>query len=156
VLLAIASVALAFDPPNSTVSVSAGLGGEALALGVRGEAWLGDELSGELGVTTDPDFAIFGADLALRWRPDIVCIACDRRALGTFGIGVGGFLTPDLQLEDPWQWAVGPDAIATFVYWFDTAHGLTVSVRGGGGPKFNGTEMDGAAGWGIGSVGFAF
>ncbi|MEQ1570673.1 MAG: hypothetical protein ABMA64_33905 [Myxococcota bacterium] len=146
------TAAVAYQPPNSTLSASAGT---PWLVGGRGEAWYADELSIEVGAGID-DPGPVGIDAALRWRPDAICVACDRRAMLTFGVGVGAVLHPDFAFEDPLPWAVGPDAIATFVYWFSPAYGLAISGRGGAGPRFAGTSLDGVEPWGFGAIGIAF
>lgn len=158
-LLALTSMAVAHQPPNSVLGVTVGATADgAFGLGGRGEAWIADEVSVELGMTTDPDFAGFGADLALRWRPDALCFACDRRVLATFGVGIAGSTVPDVKLASPWPWAVGPDVVGTVVYWLSPTYGLALSLRGGGGPRFVGDALDAAepAGWGFATLGLAF
>lgn len=158
-LLAVVSVAFAFQQPNSVLGVTVGAGPEGeVELGGRGEAWLADELSVELGVTTPTTLDRWTADAAVRWRPDVLCLACEERALVSFGVGVGGFVVPDVTLEGPWSWTVGPDLAATFVYWAAPSMGLSVCARGGFGGRVVGEAIDDAAltGWGYASVGLAF
>jgi hypothetical protein len=159
VLLVWSTAAFAFQPPNTWFGVTAGASPAGVVFGARGEAWLYDEVSVELGAATDADLDALHADLAFRWRPDGLCFGCDGRTQVTFGVGLAGFTTPDLQLDGPWAWAVGPDLVGTFVQWLGPAQGLTVSLRGGGGAAAVGDPRDSAlepTGWVFGSVGLAF
>ena len=78
----------------------------AVLIGGRGEAWFADELSAELGAGTLGEVGDgFGVDTAVRWRPDILCIGCEYRVAVSFGVGIGGTITPDPQFDGPWAFA---------------------------------------------------
>src|SRR5687767_13848408 len=96
-LFAAAALAQGYRSPNSTVGVSVGT---PWLVSLRGEAWVGDEASFEVGVGTlgAVDQQI-GLDWAIRWRPDFACFGCDGRVLATLGVGVGGLVTSDLALD---------------------------------------------------------
>lgn len=155
ITLLLAPAALAYQPPNSTLGAS--LGYPSL-VGGRGEAWLADELSAEIGAGTLGAADPFGFDLTFRWRPDILCLACDKRALVTFGIGVGSTIIPPVGFEGPWAFAVGPDLAATAVYWLSPSLGLSLSAHGGVGPGWVGDALDEitVTPWGFGSFGLGF
>ena len=155
-LLSIAVPALAWEPPNSTLGVS---GGTPWLVGARGEAWFADELSAEVGAGTLGEVGEgFGVDTAVRWRPDLLCFGCEYRVALSLGVGIGGLVEPDLQLDGPWAFAVGPDLAATFVYWFSPTYGLAVSARGGIGAGWSGDAFDEIAPrpWAFGTIGLAF
>ena len=149
-------VALAYEPPNSTLGVSVGT---PWLVGGRGEAWFADELSAELGGGTLGDVGTgFGLDTAVRWRPDVLCLGCEYRVSVTFGVGIAGLVEPAPGFDGPWAFAVGPDLIGTFVYWFSPTYGLALSARGGAGPGWVGDDFDAITlrPWAFGTVGLAF
>jgi hypothetical protein len=141
--------------PNSTIGASVG---SPYLLGGHGEAWLADEASVEVGAGALGGVEPFGFDATLRWRPDILCLACGRRALVTLGVGVGTVVVPSVGFEGPWSFAAGPDLAATAVYWMSPAVGLALSVHGGIGPGWEGTAFDEitVAPWGFATAGLAF
>lgn len=161
-LLSAAAVAQGYQAPNSTLGV--GVGVPWLA-SVRGEAWVGDEASFEVGVgTLGLVEENLGLDTAVRWRPDFACFGCDGRVLATLGAGVGAIVTTDIDLsggkafDDPWAFAVGPDVAATGTYWFTPTIGFAVTGRGGIGASWVGdgfTDL-GAAYWAHLTAGLAF
>lgn len=162
ILLALYDTALAAPPetpghqqPNSTLGVS--IGSPSL-IGGHGEAWLADELSIEIGAGALGSVEPFSFDATVRWRPDILCLACGHRALVTIGIGVGSVIVPSVGFEGPWSFAVGPDLAATGVYWMSPAVGLALSLHGGVGPRWEGTAFDAleVGPWGFATVGLAF
>jgi hypothetical protein len=111
-------------------------------VGGRGEAWLAEGVSGELGAGTLGEVGdAVGFDWALRWRPDFACLNCGEQVLATFGLGVGGLVVPDFQLEDPWELAVGPDLAATGVVWLSKRVGIHLTGRVGVGPGWLGTDF---------------
>lgn len=145
-----------YQPPNSTLGASVGT---PWLVGGRGEAWFADELSAEIGAGTFGAVEDgFGLDLAVRWRPDGLCLGCDRRALVTIGLGLGGTIEPAPGFDGPWQFAAGPDLAVTFVYWFGPTYGLAISARGGGGPGWTGDRFDELTPtpWAFGTLGLAF
>ena len=145
-----------FQAPNSILAV--GVGTPSL-LSVRGEAWLGDEVEGELGVGVDGfDDPAFGADYAVRWRPDFTCFGCGGRVLVTLGLGLGGTVGPPPGFEGPWAFAAGPDLAGNLVAWVGPTVGLELGLRGGVGPGWVGTAFDRVAvrQWAIVSAGVAF
>lgn len=145
-----------YQTPNSTIGPSVGL---PWLIGGRGEAWFADELSVELGAGTLGQVGDgFGMDAALRWRPDALCFGCEARTLLTLGVGVGSTIEPAPGFDGPWQFAVGPDLVATFIYWFGPTYGLAISARGGAGAGWEGTAIDepSFAPWAFGTVGLAF
>ncbi|MEZ4238691.1 MAG: hypothetical protein R3F59_21575 [Myxococcota bacterium] len=145
-----------YQPPNSTLGVS---GGTPWLVGARGEAWFADELSGEIGGGTLGEVDDnFGVDFAVRWRPDALCFGCESRALLTFGVAVAALIEPAPGFEGPWDFAVGPDLAATFVYWFGPTYGLAISARGGVGAGWTGDVFDEVTPrpWGFGTLGLAF
>lgn len=162
-----AAAAPAYNTPNSLLGVS---GGTPTVVSVRGEAWMSEAASFEVGggVTAgmldawldgtegNGDAPIF--DAALRWRPRFLCVGCGERVLGTFGLGVGSVVRPDPELLGPWTWAAGPDVVATMVIWSTPTFGWHVSARGGGGAQFLGNNFrdPSPAFWAFGSVGMAF
>lgn len=130
------SAALASPPaagwhrPNTLL----GVGGSPWGLSVRGETWLATEITGELGVGLrdfDPEQPV--GDWALRWRPRFACFGCGERLLATLGVGVGGTILPDLS-GGPWGLGLGPDLVATGIWWASPGTGLQVSARAGFGP----------------------
>lgn len=171
VLHFLGSAALAAPPsystPNSLIGVS---GGTPAVLSVRGEAWMAEGASFEIGggvplrtvnawldnESLGPEPVIF--DAALRWRPRFLCVGCGRRVLGTFGLGLGAVVTPDVELLGPWTWALGPDAVATVVAWSTPTVGWHASLRLGGGAEWQGQELRSPrpAFWGMGTLGMAF
>jgi hypothetical protein len=145
-----------FQPPNSIIGVSVGY---PWLIGGRGEAWFADEGSVELGAGTAGDVGdTLGTDWAVRWRPDFACLNCGEQILVTFGLGLGGLVVPDLQLDGPWEFAVGPDLVATGVLWFSTTVGFQLSGRVGIGPGWVGDEFDAieAKPWAFLTAGLAF
>lgn len=146
-----------YQSPNSVVGVGAGT---PSLLSVRGEAWFAEEATFELGIGVPQGFDVASptADVALRWRPDIACINCGGRVLANFGIGAGSVFGPQDGFGGPWAFAVGPDVAGTGVYWLSSQLGLQVSLRGGFGPAWVGTDFDAidTAGWFMGSAGLAF
>lgn len=155
-MILLVPAAYAWQPPNSTLGASVGLPN---TLGGHGEAWFADELSLAVGAGTTmdpPKDTPMGMDAAFRWHPEPLCLLCDRRAMVTLAVGAGCVVLPDVQLDAPWDWAVGPELSATFVYWFSPAYGLSVTANGGGGPALHGTQMDGARPWMFGTLGLAF
>src|SRR5205085_678083 len=140
-----------YQSPNATVGVSVGT---PWLVSVRGESWFADEASFEIGVGSfGAADSLIGLDYAIRWRPDFACFGCETRVLGTFGLGLGGTITSDIDLDggsafdDPWGWAVGPDLAGTFTYWLSPTIGLTLTGRGGGG-RGSGAGGRGGRGWG--------
>ncbi|MCB9673381.1 MAG: hypothetical protein H6734_28215 [Alphaproteobacteria bacterium] len=126
--------------PNALVGVSVGTPN---LVSVRGAMWIGDEAEVEAGVgLPDPADPFPAADLAFRWRPDFACIGCGGRVLGTFGVGVGGLVTPPPDFDGPWAFAVGPDLAANLVWWASNKWGLQVGGRVGFGPAWVGTDFD--------------
>lgn len=158
-VLIFASTAFAqqgYPSPNSTLGVSVGT---PWLLGGRAEAWFADEASFEAGAGTLGAIGDgLGVDWAIRWRPDFVCIACDQRVQGSFGVGVGGLVTPDFTFDGPWAFAVGPDLVGTFVFWIDTKIGLQASGRAGVGAGWVGDDFSEVAAepWLFLTVGMAF
>ncbi|MBX2799560.1 MAG: hypothetical protein KTR31_17925 [Myxococcales bacterium] len=165
-LLTSLAAAQNFQSPNSTIAVS---GGSPSALSLRGEAWLGASTSGEIGVGLPADQLtnLFGDesgavapifDWALRWRPKPLCFGCGQRALISLGVGLGGTVTPDLELVGPWTYSAGLDLAGTGVYWFSPTFGLQATLRAGGGPQWVGPNLDEPepAVWLFGGVGLAF
>jgi hypothetical protein len=161
-LLAVAALSEAeaqsqgYQSPNSTIGASVGT---PWLVGGRGEAWFADELSAEIGAGTLGAVGDgFGLDAAVRWRPDGLCFGCTSRALLTLGIGIGGTIEPAPEFDGPWQFAVGPDVAATFVYWFGPTYGLAISARGGVGPGWTGDVFDELTPepWAFGTLGLAF
>ena len=149
-------LASAYEPPNSTLGVSVGT---PWLIGGRGEAWFADELSAELGAGTLGEVGNgFGLDTAVRWRPDILCFGCEFRLQLTFGIGIGALVVPDLELDGPWAFAVGPDLAGTFVYWFGPTYGLAISARAGMGAGWVGDDFSELTPkpWAWGTIGLAF
>jgi len=150
----------AYQVPNTVVGLSFGTVGTPV-LGVRGEAWFADEGSFELGanalLASDVDDVLV-ADWAIRWRPDFACLNCGEQVLVTFGLGLGGLVAPDLELDGPWSFAVGPDLVATGVVWFSTNVGFQLSGRFGIGPGWEGDNFDEieATPWAFLSLGLAF
>ena len=146
-----------YQSPNSLVGVGAGT---PSIVSLRGEAWFAEEASFEVGLGLPSDFELsnMNADAALRWRPDIACIGCGGRILATFGLGVGSVFGPSDGFGGPWAFAVGPDLIGTGIYWLTPQLGAQLSLRGGFGPAWVGTNFDdvGTAGWFMGSAGLAF
>ena len=144
-LAAAAQAQQGYQSPNSTLGVGVGT---PWLVSVRGEAWVGDEASFEVGVgalgAVDPDL---GLDWAVRWRPDFGCFGCSGRVLVTLGAGVGGLVTSDLSLDggsafdEPWGFAVGPDLAATFTYWFTPTMGFMLSGRAGIGGAWVGDDL---------------
>jgi len=161
-LAAGAAYAQGYQSPNSTVGV--GVGTPWLA-SVRGAAWVGDEVSFDLGVGTlglvDQNL---GFDTAAHWRPDFACFGCEGRVLATVGLGVGGIVTSDIDLsggpafDDPWAFAVGPDLVATGTYWLTPTIGLMASGRVGIGAAWVGDDFSeiGAGTWAFLTAGLAF
>jgi hypothetical protein len=144
--------------PSSVVGISAG---SPSLLSVRGEQWLADDIEAEVGaglraLEVEPVSAAF--DWALRWRPDVACLGCGGRALVSFGVGPGGTVVPGPGFEGPIAFAVGGDVGANLVIWLNPNLGLNLSGRGGGGVGWTGSAVGdlAGAGWGMGTVGFAF
>lgn len=145
-----------YQSPNSIVGVSAGT---PLTLSLRGEAWMADEIEGELGVGfRNLDDLDLGFDYAVRWRPDIGCIGCGGRVLLSLGVGPGGLVLPPPGFDGAWSFAVGGDLGANLVFWMSPTVGLDLSVRGGGGAAWTGTDLGdlSGTGWVMGTVGLAF
>lgn len=145
-----------FKWPNSLVGVT---GGTPMLLGLRGEQWLSDDVTGELGVgVTTVDDLELAFDWAFRWRPDFACLGCGTKALVTIGVGPGGTVIPPAGFDGPWVYSVGLDLGVNGVAWVGPAIGLTAGVRVGGGAQVEGTEFDDLAGtgWVMGSAGLAF
>ena len=156
-----------FHTPNSLIGVS---GGIPSVVSLRGEAWMTEGATFEVGVGAPLPLlnawldgtagrgepAVF--DGALRWRPRFLCVGCGQRVLGTFGVGLGGLVTPAPELLGPWRWAVGPDVAATLVAWSTPEVGWQLSARVGGGPEFVGNRFrePQPALWAFGTVGMAF
>jgi hypothetical protein len=145
-----------FQSPNSILAVSVG---SPTLLSIRGSAWLGDEIEGELGVGADQfDDLVLGFDYALRWRPDFACFGCGERVLVTIGLGIGGTVVPPPGFDGPWAFSAGPDLAANLVGWVSPTVGLQLGVRGGIGPAWVGTEFGEfeVEPWGFVSAGVAF
>lgn len=146
-----------YQAPNSIIGV--GVGYPTLVT-ARGEAWIGDQVSTEIGVTWPTTLPIqsLTIDTALRWRPDALCIGCGGRGLLGFGLGVGGYVVPDLTLTDAWGFAAGGDLASTAVFWFTPTFGAQASARVGAGPGWVGDASAGLAPtvWTHGTVGLAF
>lgn len=155
ILLLCLPTARAYQPPNSTLSAS--IGYPALLSG-RGEAWLADELSVEIGAGALGEVDPFGFDTSIRWRPDLLCFACGQRALVTLGFGAGGVINPPVGFDGPWAFAAGPDVAVTAIYWFSPVVGLSLSAHGGVGPGFVGDDFGDVSvePWGFGGLGLAF
>lgn len=153
------AAALAASPtgwhrPNSLVGVGVSPQGPS----VRGEAWLATEITGELGVgLRDFDTERPMGDWALRWRPRFACFGCGERLLATLGVGVGGTVLPDLS-GGPWGLGLGPDVVATGIWWASRSTGVQVSARAGFGPvvSTDGFEVDVVEPWFTLSAGLAF
>jgi hypothetical protein len=157
ILAASAAFGQSYQSPNSMVGVSVGT---PSLVSLRGEAWVAREASFELGVGApqDFDFEQLDLDVAIRWRPSIACINCGGRVLGTFGLGVGSVMGPEAGFDGPWAFAVGPDLVGSGVYWLSSQIGVQLSLRGGYGAAWTGTDFDqvGGAGWFFGTLGLAF
>jgi hypothetical protein len=143
-----------YTPPNNTVHAAVGT---PYLLSVQAEQWFADQVSAQIGVGTDGAFESFGADWAIRWRPDFACFNCGERALVTLGVGPGGVIDANFAGEE-WGFVVGGDLDATGVYWFSTSVGFTLSVHGGLGAGWLGTSFDAIEPgyWLFGGAGLAF
>jgi hypothetical protein len=150
-----ASAQEAPDYPSPNTLLWASVGTPWLA-SVRGEAWLADEVTGELGVGGFGDDTL-GLDWAIRWRPEFLCFGCGGSDLLTIGIGPGGLVAPPVDRDD-WGVAVGGDLGIAYVHWLSKQTGLTVAGRGGAGAAFVDADIQGAGfgWWGFGGVGLAF
>jgi hypothetical protein len=144
-----------FPWPNSMIGFSVGT---PWLVGGRAEAWLADAVSGELGAGTLGEVEDIGFDWAIRWRPDFACLNCGEQVLATFGVGIGGLVVPDLQLEDPWELAVGPDLSVSGIVWVSSRVGFHLTGRAGVGPGWVGTDFSEieARPWAFLSTGLAF
>lgn len=142
-----------FQPPNTLVWASVG---QPWVLSVRGEAWLADEITGELGVGGLGDDAL-GLDWAIRWRPDALCIGCGGSDLLTIGLGPGGLVAPPVERDD-WGVVLGGDLGVAYVHWLSKKTGLTVAGRGGAGAAFVDADIGNSelGWWAFGGVGLAF
>ncbi|HHO53116.1 MAG TPA: hypothetical protein ENK18_20135 [Deltaproteobacteria bacterium] len=156
-LASLSAAAQHYQAPNSIVGVGVGY---PTLITARGEAWIGDQVSTEIGVTWPSTIPIqsLTIDTALRWRPDALCIGCGGRGLLSFGAGAGGYVVPDLTLTESWRFAAGGDLVGTAVFWINTTFGLQASARAGGGPGWVGLGTTGItpAIWAHGTVGLAF
>lgn len=143
-----------YQPPNTTVQAALGT---PYLVALRGEQWLAEGVSGQLGVAADSTFESFGGTWAVRWRPDFACINCGERIMVTLGLGPGGLVGADFD-GGPWGFTVGGDLDATGVYWFSTSVGLSVSVNGGLGASWIGTDFGAldTTPWFYGALGLAF
>ena len=144
-----------FPWPNSMIGFSVGT---PWLVGGRAEAWLADTVSGELGAGTLGAVEDVGFDFAIRWRPDFACLNCGERVLATIGLGIGGLVVPDFQLEDPWELAVGPDLSASGIVWLSSRVGIHLTGRAGVGPGWVWTDFSEveARPWAFLSTGLAF
>lgn len=158
VALLLAAPAHAWEPPNALVGVGIGA---PWGVSVRGEAFLAEQVSGELGVGLN-DFSLDTpmADWALRWRPDLVCFGCDQKLQASLGIGIGGTVRvdPEEGFAGTWSLGVGPDLVASGVYWFSSNAGLQLTGRVGFGPTLltDGFAVDVVEPWAMISAGLAF
>lgn len=153
---AVAQTDPGYSWPNALVGVTAGT---PTTLGLRGEQWLSDDVTGEIGAgVTRFDELALAFDWAIRYRPDFACVGCGSKALVTFGAGPGGTVVPPPAFEGPWAYSVGLDLAANGVLWVGPAVGLTIGVRGGGGVGVVGTAFDdlSGTGWVMGTAGVAF
>ncbi|MEQ1507821.1 MAG: hypothetical protein ABMB14_36670 [Myxococcota bacterium] len=155
-----AAFAQGYQPPNSTIGPAVGY---PWLIGGRGEAWFGDEITGELGagtgsLTDGADGDGLGVDLTFRWRPDALCFGCESRVQASFGVGLTGLVTPDLALDGPWGVTVGPDLAMTALYWFSPTYGIALTIHGGAGAGWLGDDFDAVEvrPWGFATVGLAF
>lgn len=151
---AMPAMAQDFQAPNTLLW---GAVGTPWTASVRGEAWLADQASGELGVGMLGEAAPVGFDWAIRWRPDFACILCGQRDMITLGLGPGGLVSAPID-DDVWALSVGGDLAGNFVHWFSPTLGLTISGRIGVGAGFvdfdpSGSELDV---WMFGGAGLAF
>lgn len=165
-VLALSGLAAAADggwqSPNTFVQLGVGT---PWPLALHGEAMIGEDFSGELGVGLGGADGAFdfgsgfdpGFDFAVRYRPDFACFGCGGRVLVTLAGGVGGIVDPDASF-DAWSGSLGLDLDAALVWWATRSVGLTVGVRGGVGPAVDlgSFRVDGAAGWGWLEAGLAF
>jgi len=142
-----------YPSPNTLLWASAGTPWLA---SVRGEAWLADEVTGELGLGGLGDDTL-GVDWAIRWRPERLCFGCGGSDLLTIGVGPGGLVAPPIDRED-WGLAVGGDLSIAYVHWLSKKTGFTVAGRGGAGAAFVDTDLQGAelGYWAFGGAGLAF
>lgn len=166
-LVVTAAVAAPLHTPNSLLGVSAGT---PTLVSVRGEAWMAEAASFEIGggvpletIEAWLDGAALGSspitfDAVLRWRPRFLCVACERPLSASFGLGLGTQITPNVELLGPWTWALGPDVVATLVAWSSPTLGWHFSVRAGGGPEWTGNELRQPTPtfWAHGTLGLAF
>jgi hypothetical protein len=143
-----------FQPPNSLVW---GAVGTPWLVSGRGEAWLADQASVELGAGGLGPEADLGFDWAVRWRPDPLCINCGQRDLLTLGIGPGGLVVPSFD-GGSWGLSVGADLGANYVHWLSPTLGLTISGRAGVGAGFLDLDVGNAEAdfWAFGGAGLAF
>jgi len=143
-----------FQPPNSLVWAAAGT---PWLVSGRGEAWLADQASVELGVGGLGPDDVLGFDWAIRWRPDPLCIRCGERDLVTLGIGPGGLVVPSFD-GGAWSTAVGGDLGVNYVHWLSPTLGLTISGRAGVGASFVDLDFSAVepAFWAFGGAGVAF
>jgi len=143
-----------YQAPNTLLWASVG---SPWLLGVRGEAWMADQVSFELGGGGLGPDATLGFDWAARWRPDPLCINCGNRDLITLGVGPGGWVIPPID-DDAWGLAVGGDLGANYVHWFTPTFGFTLSARGGVGAGWVDLAFDDAelAWWAFGGAGMTF
>jgi hypothetical protein len=145
-----------YTPPNTTVHAAVGT---PLTLSLQGEQWFADQASFQVGLGTravDGGFDL-GGSWAARWRPDFACFNCGGRVLATLGIGPGGLVAADLE-GGPWGFVVGGDLDATGVYWFSSYVGFTLSVHGGVGAGWSGSDFSALEPgyWLFGGAGLAF
>lgn len=151
---AMPAMAQDFQAPNTLLW---GAVGTPWTASVRGEAWLADQASGELGVGFAGDADPVAFDWAIRWRPDFACILCGKRDMITLGLGPGGLVSAPIA-TDQWVVSIGADLGGNFVHWLSPALGLTISGRIGAGPGFvdfdPGTSSFGM--WAFGGAGLAF
>jgi len=143
-----------FQAPNSLLW---GAVGTPWLVSGRGEAWMADQVSFELGAGGLGPDASLGFDWAIRWRPDPLCINCGERDLVTIGIGPGGLVVPPLD-QDNWGLAAGGDLGVNYVHWMSPTLGLTVSGRAGLGAQWPDLDFgDAELGfWAFGGAGVAF
>ncbi len=146
--------AIEYDSPNAMVQATVGVPWLA---GLQSENWIANDATLELGLGVDDTFETFGGTWALRWRPDLLCFGCGDRVLVTLGVGPGGLVTADFE-GGPWGFVVGGDLAASGVYWIDTTVGVSLTIHGGFGAGWRGTDFSEITpqGWVVGGLGLAF
>lgn len=147
-----------FQSPNTLLTAAVG---RPWLVSARAEAWIGDGVTGEVGVGALGDGAawegLIGVDWAIRWRPDALCFGCGSRNLLSVGVGPGGWVVPPLE-RDGVGLAAGGDLGLAYVHWLTRQTGFTVSGKVGGGAGWQDLEVADAAGvwWAYLGAGVAF